>query len=107
MAAHQHAVRVDAIRRTGDQRQIILPRINRKLLKFIWHHNADLINLIGQDLVEHCDLCNVSLLELVHVGEDLCAGQASVAGDHTMGSLSADRQGASLNVTDRDLQNCL
>ena len=92
MAADEQAVRVDAIRCTGDERAEIFTGLDQQRAHLMRFDNQDLVNLIGQRLVKRPQDKNIPSDQPVQIGEQLCTGQAAMAGKDTMRVFSADRK---------------
>ena len=70
-------------------------------------HNAALIHLVGQGLVQNPQEELAALRQFVKIGKEPCTGQSPVSGEDAVGAVSAHRQGGSLNLSHGDLQNGL
>ena len=68
-------------------------------------HDQNLINFIGQHFVQHPEHEDISLCQLVQVGEQLGAGKTPVAGEDAVGALPANGQAGPFQVPHGDLQD--
>ena len=104
VAAHQHAVGIDAVGCAGDERAVILTGNGDKLGDVAGQNNANLVNLIGDHLVEDGDREAVPFRDLVQIGKEPGTGQTAVAGEHSMGAGAADGKTRPIHMADGDLQ---
>lgn len=107
VSADQQTMGIDAVGRTGDQRAVILARLDPERRQIRGLHHADLVDLVGERLVEdHHDEC-VPFFEFIEIGKQLCRGQASVPGQRAVGAFAAHRKGRALQMSDGGLQDLL
>ena len=92
VAADEQAVRVDAIRCTGDERAEIFTGLDCQRAHLMRLDDQNLVDLIGQRLVERPQNENIPDDQPVQIGEQLCAWQAAMAGKDTMRVFSTDRK---------------
>ena len=104
VATDQQAVGIDAVGGAGDQRTQVPALDDRQFIHFLGLHDADLVHLVGEGLVEDIQHEIVALFKLVKVSEQPCGGQAPVAGKDTVGALAADRQAGPFQMANGDLQ---
>lgn len=95
---------IDAIGGAGHQRHIVLVRNDRKLLDLMGQDDEDLLDLIGEHLIKHGDGEGITDHELVEVCKKSCRGQSSVGGEYAVSACTADGEGCSLKMTDRNVQ---
>ena len=93
VAAHQKAVRVDAVGRAGDQGAQVLAGHDDQGRDVVGQNSPDLVHLVGHGLVENAKGEGIALLQFIEVCEDHDRHQSSVPREHAMGSRPADRQG--------------
>lgn len=96
---------IDAIGGAGHQSAQVLPGLDLQRVHLGGLYNEDLVHLVGQHLVQHPDGEGVPLHDLVQIGKQLGAGQASVAGEHAVGALAAYGQAGPVHMAHGDLQN--
>ena len=68
-------------------------------------NNENLVDFIGQHLVQHAEGEGIAVGELVKVGKELGGGQPSMRREGGMRPRFASRQACALNVTDGDLKH--
>ena len=86
-------VGVDAVGCAGDQSAVVLPLRDVQIIQLLGEDDADLIHLIGHDLVEDEHREGVTHGHLVQVSEQPGGAQAPVACQDGVGALAADGQG--------------
>ena len=69
--------------------------------------NEDLVDLVGQDLIQDMQHKHIANLELVKIGEEPGAWQAPVSGEHTVASRTANGQAGPVQMPHGDLQDGL
>ena len=69
MSPYQQSVGIDTVRGAGNERTVIFPFFNPKGTRLLGFRNQDLIDLIGQHVVQDPEHKDVSRLQLVQVGE--------------------------------------
>ena len=107
MSSHQKPVGIDAIGGAGDQCAEVLTLFNLQVREIRGLHDADLIHLVGEGLVQDVQGEGIPLREFVQVRKELCRGKAPVPGQYGMGALPADRERSLLQVPDGGLQNAI
>ena len=105
--AHQQAVGVDAVWRTGDQGAVVFPLLNLQSLHILGLYDQDLIHLVGRDLVEDVDMEHIPLHQLIQVGKQGGRGQAPVPGEHPVDAVAANGEGTALQRAHARLQHAL
>ena len=95
---------IDAVGRTGDKGAEVLPFCDLEDLHLVGIDDDDLVDLIGQGLVEDAHEEDVAQLDLIEVGEELGAGQAAMARQNAMAGRAADGKRRALDMADGDLQ---
>lgn len=104
-AAHEQAMRVDAVGRTRHECAVVLAPDGEQVGGFRREDGLDLVDAVGQLAVEDGNHERVADFKLVEVGKELRAWQTSVTGEDAVRALTPNRERGSLDVTDADLQN--
>ena len=88
VTSHQQPMGIYAIWRAGDEGAVILAFDNLQSGGLLRLDDQYLIDLIGQHLIENPEHEYRAFLQLIEVGEQLCAGQTAMTGQNAMGALS-------------------
>lgn len=70
-------------------------------------NGVDLVNLIGENFIQHFQIEGVPNFQLVQVGKHLLAGKAGVAGQNCVGVAAADGQGTANEMAHAPVQGFL
>ena len=104
MPAHEHAVRIDAVRRAGHKSAVISGFEYLQITQVRGLNDADLIHLISNRPVEDRHGKCISGSHLIQIREQSRAWQTPVAGYDAVRTLTADRQRRAGQMPDRDLE---
>ena len=95
MPLHQQTVRIDAIRRTGDERAHVFILLDAEMRRIIREDSKNILHFIRQRPVQHMQKKPVSDLHLFQVCQHLFSGEAGVTGQDGMRPFSAYGKGLS------------
>ena len=95
MPLHQQTVRIDAIRRTGDERAHVFILLDAEMRRIIREDSKNILHFIRQRPVQHMQKKPVSDLHLFQVCQHLFSGEAGVTGQDGMRPFSAYGKGRS------------
>ena len=104
MPAHEHAVRIDAVRRTGHKSAVIFGFEYLEITQVRGLNDTDLIHLISDRPVEDRHGKCISGSHFIQIREQPGAWQAPVAGYDAVRALATDRQRRAGQVPDRNLE---
>ena len=107
MAPDQETVGVDPVGGAGNQGYIILLPVNFQSVNLVRLHNQDLVNLIGQGFVQHMEVKEISLFQLLQIRKHPGCCHAGMGRNHSMRALTANGQGCSGHVPRAALQGVL
>ena len=89
---------VDPVRRAGQQRDQILALLELQAGHLVGQAHRDLVDLVGQRLVQHVEVEHIALLQLVQVREEPGPGKPSVRRKHRVAALAPDRKRSPLDM---------
>ena len=104
VATHQQSVGVDAKRRTGHQRYIVLAILDLQQRCVCGQYRVDGVYLVCQHLAQHMDVKRVVRRKLVNIRKQLAGCHATVGRQHRVGAAAAHRQGCADHMTHGTLQ---
>ena len=96
---------VDAVGRARHQRAQVAPGDDLQRGHILRLDDEDLVDLVGQYLVEHADGERIALDQLVEIRKQLRARQPAVAGEHAVAAFAADGQAGPADVPGGDLEH--
>ena len=98
-------MRVDPVRRAGNQRAEIPPLHLAEQRGFIGGYDVDRIHLVGQHPVQNVQVKHVALGQLLQIGKQPLIAHAGMACENAVGALTPHRQGRAQQMTDATLQS--
>lgn len=107
MTADQKAVGIHTVGCAGHEGDLVLTGDDGELVGLGGENDKDLLDLVGEDFIQHVDGEGVALDDLVKVGEKPCARQAAMPGNDGMGGRTADGKAGALDMSGRNLKNAL
>ena len=105
VSAHQKSMGIDAVGRAGDEGAEILARDDPQGIGLMRLNDENLVDLIGENLIQNAENKGIALREFIEVGKELGTGQAAVPGKHAVGAFTADRQAGPIQMANSDLQH--
>ena len=107
MSPHQKSVRIHRIRRTRNQRYMIIPIRDTQRLCLLRKNGKNLIHLVGKRLTQHMQVKNISLFHKIQICKKFRTWKSSVCRQNTMGTLAANRKTAAEQMTGTLLQRLI
>lgn len=98
-AGHEQTVRVDAVRRAGDERGPVLPGADAQEGRVGRVDHADAVDPVGERGAADEDVEHVATAGFVEAGEQEAVGQPRVPGQHRVRALAADGQAGAVQVS--------
>ena len=90
--------------RTGNEGHIVLALHDRQQGRVAGQNYVDLINRIGQCLVQDMDKERISFNQLIQIGKHFFRGKPAVAGEDGMGTFAAHGKGCADHMADLLIQ---
>lgn len=106
-APDEHPMAVDSVRRAGDKGAVITVFDDLQLVQLLGFHNAYLIHLIGQGLIEDMEHKRLALGHFIQIGQQSRAGEAPVPGQHAVGRRPPYRKRCPVQMSHGDLQHAV
>ena len=101
----QESLGIDAVGGAGQQGAVVLPFLNSDQGDVVRLYDADLIHLVGQDLIEDGECKGIPGLHAVQMGKEQGRGQAAVGGNNAVGAGTSDGQAAALKMSGGDAED--
>ena len=107
MATNQKPMGIDPKGGAGYKGTQILAFLQPQIGGVVRQHGVDLVNLIGQDFIQHLQIEGVPNFQLVQVGKHLLACKTGVTGEDGVGAAAANGQGTANEMPHAPVQGFL
>lgn len=93
MPLHQQTVRIDALRRAGDERAHVFILLDTEMRGVVWQNGENVTHFVSQRPIQHMQEKPVSDLHLFEIRQHLLSGKTGMTGQNGVRPVPAHRKG--------------